>query len=182
MSEATAVDSYPYALERQASFLGAALPFPEPNTGGWLFRLSRFPARGRETVIDVERRGDRIFVTVSRFLQPLRQTWESLGRPTNPMHQIVSVEISISTTKATAPLVREIENGTPIACLDEPLNEPFRDHYMLFFTDTRECRIAAITDPYDRREAESWHRLINRSYGAELVPPRRCFAEEAVLV
>ena len=182
MDAASAIDSYPYALERQASFLGAALPFPEPNSGGWLFRLSRFPVKGRETVVDVEKRGDRFFVTVSRFLQPLRQTWESLGRPADPVRKMVSMEISISTLEGSDALVREIERGTPLACIDEPLDEPFRDHYFLFFTDTLECSIAAVTNPYDKREAESWHRLINRSYGAELVPPRRCFAEDAILV
>ena len=182
MDTVPAISSYPYALERQASFLGAALPFPEPNSGGWLFRLSRFPVKGRETVIDIEKRGDRFFVTVSRFLQPLRQTWESLGRPADPVREIVSVEISASTLESSDALIREIEKGTPLACIDEPLDKPFCDHYFLFFTDTLECSIAAVTDPYDKREAESWHRLINRSYGAELVPPRRCFAEDAVLV
>jgi hypothetical protein len=52
----------------------------------------------------------------------------------------------------------------------------------LFFTDTIDCKIAAITDPYKIRKAEAWHRIINRSYGAELVPPRRCFVDETVTV
>ena len=175
-------ESYPYALERQASGLGAALPLPEPDSGGWLLRLVRLPQSAPEVIVDVEKRGGRHFVTVSRFLRPLRRTWESLGRPRAPMTGLVPVEISISNLPARNAMALEIERGTPLECPNDPQDEPDRDHYLLFYTDTKECRIAAAANPYESKEAEAWHRLINRSYGAELEPPRRLFVESGELV
>ena len=175
------MDFYPFSLERQASRFAASLPLPEPNTNSWLFRLVRLPAKGRETLVDVEKRGSRFFVTVSRFLIPLRKLWESHGKPRILPQGMISVEISISTLPVNDPLNREIVSYTPLDCLDAPTNDPADDHYFCFFTDTRECNIAAISNPYENREAESWHRLINRSYAAELVAPRRRFATDCII-
>ncbi len=176
------LESYPYALERQASGLGAALPLPEPGSGGWLLRLVRLPQSAPEVIVDLEKRGGRRFVTVTRFLRPLRRTWENLGRPTDLMTGLVPVEISISTLPAGNAMALETERGTPLDCLNDPRNDHARDHYLLFYTDTKECRIAAMSNPYETREAEAWQRLINRSYGAELEPPRRLFADSGELV
>ena len=181
MKQSAQVDFYSFSLERQASRFAASLPLPEPNTNSWLFRLVRLPAKGRETMVDVEKRGGRFFVTVSRFLIPLRRLWESHGRPHILPKGIVPVEISISTLPVDDPFNREIMGYTPLDCLDAPSNDPAADHYFCFFTDTRECNIAAISNPYENRKAESWHRLINRSYAAELVAPRRQFATDVII-
>ena len=181
MKQSAQVDSYSFSLEKQASRFAASLPLPEPNTNSWLFRLARLPAKGRETLVDVEKRGGRFFVTVSRFLIPLRRLWESHGRPQILPKGIVPVEISISTLPVDDPLNREIMGYTPLDCLDAPSNDPVADHYFCFFTDTRECNIATISNPYENRKAESWHRLINRSYAAELVAPRRQFATDVII-
>lgn len=176
------LESYPYALERQASGLGAALSLPEPDSGGWLLRLVRLPRSAPEVIVDLEKRGGRLFVSVSRFLRPLRQTWERRGRPTDLVTGLVPVEISVSTLPAENAMALEVERGAPLDCMNDPQNDPEQDHYLLFYTDTKDCKIAAVSNPYESRDAEAWHRLINRSYGAELEPPRRLFVESGELV
>ena len=76
-------------------------------------------------------------------------------------------------------MAREIERGTPGDCFYDLSDDPDADHYLIFHTDTKECFFAGITAPYERPEAEAWQRLINRSYAAELVPPRRRFPTSA---
>ncbi|MBT3568010.1 MAG: hypothetical protein HN494_04110 [Opitutae bacterium] len=178
----SAQNSYPYALERQASLLAASLRFPEPSSGRWLLRLVRLPAKGRETIIDLEKRNNRCAVTVTRFLKPLRQLWEALDRPSEIPRTTIPLEISMANLDCNDALFRETERGTVLDCINAPIDDSGMDHYLIFFTDTIDCKIAAITDPYKMRKAEAWHRIINRSYGAELIPPRRCFVEETVSV
>ena len=53
------------------------------------------------------------------------------------------------------------------------------DHYFLFKTDSINCFVYGISNPCIKKD-ESWIRLINRSFGTELVPPRRKFVEKLV--
>ena len=46
------------------------------------------------------------------------------------------------------------------------------DHFFLFYTDSNNCIAAGISNPYQNQN-ELWIRLINRSFGTELVAPRR---------
>jgi len=174
--------SYPYALERQASHLAAPLRFPEPASGRKLLRLVRLPAKGHETVIDLHIRKNSCTITVTRFLKPLRQLWENLDRPSEMPRIKIPVEISLANLDCNDALFRETQRGTVLDCINAPIDDSTLDHYLMFFTDTIDCKIIAITDPYKTRKAEAWHRIINRSYGAELVPPRRCFVNENVSV
>ena len=162
--------------------MAASLRFPEPSSGRWLLRLVRLPAKGRETIIDLENQNNRCVMTVTRFLKPLRLLWEALGRPSEIPSRIIPIEISMANLDCNDALFLETERGTVLDCINAPKDDSSLDHYLVFFTDTIDCKIAAITDPYKLRKAEPWHRIINRSYGAELVPPRRCFVEETVSV
>jgi len=46
------------------------------------------------------------------------------------------------------------------------------DLFYFFFTDSFNC-VTATTTHLHRQTDELWQRIINRSYGTELIPPRR---------
>ena len=135
-------------------------------------RLSRFPNEGTETILDIHTVGSRVFVTVTRFLNSLR---ERITTPTNDICQdthLIAVDISISEISEGDPIIREILSKQ-IFDLKSDLNQEIKDnHFFLFFTDSKNCVSAAISNPVQKLN-EQWVRLINRSYGTELNAPRR---------
>ena len=75
-------------------------------------------------------------------------------------------------------IVREIEKGIFWGCRQGLQYWRDADHYFLWHRDIKgTTRISAITDPFKQPHAESWQRLINRSIGAGLIPPRRLVAD-----
>jgi hypothetical protein len=53
-------------------------------------------------------------------------------------------------------------------------------HFFIFFTDSHNCISSGISNPYEKHD-EQWIRILNRSYGAELTPPRRNVENISVL-
>ena len=91
------------------------------------------------------------------------------------------IEISISECEANDPLIREIFSNQ-IFEIESNLSDKREDnHYFMFFTDSRKCISAGISNPLDKLN-EQWIRLINRSYGTELVPPRRKVRNHSVVL
>ena len=164
--------SFAHLIERQASTLSASLVLPKPNSDNFCMRLSRFPNEGTETILDIHTVGSRVFVTVTRFLNSLR---ERITTPTNDNCQdshLIAVDISISEISERDPIIREILSKQ-IFDLKSDLNQEIKDnHFFLFFTDSQNCVSAAISNPVQKLN-EQWVRLINRSYGTELKAPRR---------
>ena len=164
--------SFAYLIEGQASSLAASLVLPMPDSNEFCMRLSRFPVDGTETILDLHTSGSRVFVTVTRFLYSLRRmlqfsTYSKSKVITEPL-----IEISISECDGNDPLIREILSKQ-IFDIESNLSDKREDnHYFLFFTDSRKCISAGISNPLNKLN-EQWIRLINRSYGTELVPPRR---------
>ncbi len=166
--------SFSHEIERQASSLSSALVLPEPNSKNFSFRLSRFPIDGTETIVDIHSSGERIFISVTRFLKSIRR--HILETKTGELDCDIKlgVEISISECNYNEPILREILNSN-IFDLTSDLSESIDDnHFFIFFTDSHNCISSGISNPYEKQE-EHWIRILNRSYGAELTPPRRTF-------
>ena len=135
-------------------------------------RLSRFPYEGTETILDIHTVGTRFFVTVTRFLNSLRERITTFTDENGQDSNFPSVDISISEISETDPIIREILSNQ-IFDLKSDLNQEIKDnHFFLFFTDSQNCVSAAISNPFQKLN-EQWVRLINRSYGTELKAPRR---------
>lgn len=144
---------------------------PKPDSGQFCFRLSRFPLDGTETIVDVYSSGHRVFVTVTRFLLSLR---EFLGnsKSEDVCFTDFPVEISTSECEKFNPLIREISTSQIFDISSRLSNEVGEDHFFLFYTDSNNCIAAGMSNPYQNQN-ELWIRLINRSFGTELVAPRR---------
>lgn len=166
------LSSFAFNIERQASSLAASLVLPQPNSSELCMRLSRFPFEGTETILDIHTSGPRVFVTVTRFLNSLRRKLTALTPDVIMPSTQIPVEISISECKSSDPIIREILTSE-IYDIECDISEKNDDsHFFLFFTDSQRCISVGISNPYEKLN-EQWIRLINRSYGTELVPPRR---------
>ena len=71
-------------IEQQAATLSASLVLPEPQSGRIFLRLTRLPIDGPETIVDVKSFGKRYFITVTRFIEPLRISYQSFLNKTKP--------------------------------------------------------------------------------------------------
>jgi hypothetical protein len=135
-------------------------------------RLSRFPNEGTETILDIHTMGARVFVTVTRFLNSLRERVMTSSNDNYEGSPLTTVDISISEISGSDPIIREILSNQ-IFDLKSDLNQEIKaNHFFLFFTNSQNCVSAAISNPFQKLN-EQWVRLINRSYGTELNAPRR---------
>jgi hypothetical protein len=135
-------------------------------------RLSRFPNEGTETILDIQTVGARVFVTVTRFLNSLREQITTSSNDNYEGLPSIIVDISISEISGNDPIIREILSNQ-IFDLKSDLNQEIKaNHFFLFFTNSQNCVSAAISNPFQKLN-EQWVRLINRSYGTELNAPRR---------
>ena len=163
--------SFAHLLERQASSISATMVLPKPDSGQFCFRLSRFPLDGTETIVDIYSNGHRVFVTVTRFLLSLRVLLGN-SKTEDACFRNFPVEISTSECDKLNPLIREISTSQ-IFDISSRLSDGERDdHFFLFYIDLNNCIAAGISNPYQNQN-ELWIRLINRSFGTELVAPRR---------
>ena len=62
--------SFPKRLEEQVARLSAYMNLPEPASGDLFFRLVRMPAKGRETVVDINSCDLGIGFVLPGFLNP----------------------------------------------------------------------------------------------------------------
>ena len=164
--------SFPLKLERQASSLAASLFLPVPNSGNLSFRIARFPSEGTEVITDIYKHGSRFHVQVTRFLVSLRDRIAN-GHTGKHTGLDVATEISCSTCERDNPLVAELRNRPPFDLRNDLSGSESENHYFIFFTDSKNCVAKAVSQPYAKPWTEDWQRLINRSYGAEHLPPRR---------
>ena len=168
---------YPYKIEKLAASISAPIIMPEPDSGNLSMRFAKFPLGGSEAIIDIYTCGKRVFITVTRFLASLRVFLDkSVINPTLKIK--IPIEISTLETNKQEPLFNEVffRNRELAGNLSESEND---DHYFLFKTDSINCFVYGISNPCIKKD-ESWIRLINRSFGTELVPPRRKFVEKLV--
>ena len=168
--------SFPYYLERHASRLSASMDLPPPNSGRTFLRLMRLPKDGRETILDLTTYGQKFELLVTRFLKPLRDEIakgfeigdEELSKVTSWPIEISSMRMGFDDALAFALQTEDYE------LFEDGLSESMdADHYFLFFTDSNEFVCKAVSNPVRDRRFENWVRVINRSYGLELNPPRR---------
>ena len=90
------------------------------------------------------------------------------------------IEISISECPSNEPILNEIFN-TSIFDLASGLSpSKDTDHFFIFFTDSHNCISSGISDPFGKND-EQWIRILNRSYGSTLIPPRRTLANYSLL-
>ena len=166
---------YPYKIEKLAASISAPVFMPEPDSGNLSMRFVKFPLGGSESIIDIYTCGKRVFITVTRFLASLRFFLDK--SVINPPLKI-PIEISTSEINKQEPLFNEVffRNQELSGNLSKSEND---DHYFLFKTDSINCFVYGISNPCLKKD-ESWIRLINRSFGTELVPPRRKFVEKLV--
>ena len=168
--------SFPYYLERHASRLSASMDLPPPNSGRTFLRLMRLPKDGRETILDLTTYGQKFELLVTRFLKPLREEIakgfeigdEELSKVTSWPIEISSMRMGFDDALAFALQTEDYE------LFEDGLSESMdADHYFLFFTDSNEFVCKAVSNPVRDPRFENWVRVINRSYGLELNPPRR---------
>ena len=168
--------SFPYYLERHASRLSASMDLPPPNSGRTFLRLMRLPKDGRETILDLTTYGQKFELLVTRFLKPLRDEIakgfeigdEELSKVTSWPIEISSMRMGFDDALAFALQTEDYE------LFEDGLSESKdADHYFLFFTDSNEFVCKAVSSPARDPRFENWIRVINRSYGLELNPPRR---------
>jgi len=50
----------------------------------------------------------------------------------------------------------------------------------MFYTNSSGYTAKGISNPHTKKWPEDWLRLIHRSYGVELTPPRRLFYKEKI--
>jgi hypothetical protein len=168
--------SFPYFLERHATRLSASMDLPAPNSGRTFLRLMRFPRKGRETILDLTTYGQKFEMLVTRFLKPLRneiakgfrEGQEEISSLTSLPIEISSMRVGFDDALAFALQTEDFEQ------FEDGLFETMdADHYFLFFTDSNEFVCKAVSNPRRDPRFENWVRVINRSYGLELSPPRR---------
>ena len=155
----------------------AACPLLPDGQGRWALRLIHLPVKGTETVWDFLSGPLCSKVRVTRFLQSIKRQWESKGHSLETLSGVPR-EISQAEMPCREPIILEVGKGLVWGCRQGLENRMDADHYFLWHRDiTGTTRIAAITDPFKQPHAESWQRLINRSIGAGLIPPRRLVAD-----
>ena len=138
----------------------------------------RLPKDGRETILDLTTYGQKFELLVTRFLKPLRDEIakgfeigdEELSKVTSWPIEISSMRMGFDDALAFALQTEDYE------LFEDGLSESMdADHYFLFFTDSNEFVCKAVSNPVRDPRFENWVRVINRSYGLELNPPRRLF-------
>ena len=159
-------------LERVASSLSATLCLPDPESGKFCMRLIRLPVDGPETIIDIKSVGYRYFVTTTRFIEPLRLYMKGFMKGKFSEKLTIPVEISSSECPGNEPMIVECKNELIYGLRSSFSSIDDVDLFYFFFTDSVNCVTATTTDVY-RQSDELWQRIINRSYGTELIPPRR---------
>ena len=176
--------TYPLLLESQSARFAGKMELPDACSGKFSLRLVRLAAKGRETIVDVFQQGDRARVRVTRFLRPLRDTIYT--DPVDGVHYAdseASLPVEISATyldpRDTFLRLLALENFDGFGNGMEDRTDA--DHYFLFYTNSFAYSARAISDPQNKEWAENWSRLIHRSYGVELVPPRHHFYQEKEL-
>ena len=136
----------------------------------------RLPRKGRETILDLTTYGQKFEMLVTRFLKPLRnkiakgfmEDQEEIGNLTTWPVEISSMRVGFDDALAFALQTEDFEQ------FEDGLFETMdADHYFLFFTDSNEYVCKAVSNPRRDPRFENWVRVINRSYGLELSPPRR---------
>ena len=171
--------SNPLGWERQVAINAARAPVLRKGDN-WALRLIHLPLEGPETVWDFLSSSHCAHVTVTRFLEPIQMKWERLGYPTNPIRGMPR-EICQAELPLREPILLEVERGVIWGCRQGLRNSSDADHYFLCYREfTGARRIAAISNPFAEPHTESWQRLINRSIGAGLFPPRRFVADYPV--
>lgn len=175
--------SFPFYLERHATRLSASMDLPPPNSGRTFLRLMRFPKNGRFTILDLTTYGQKFELLITRFLKPLREEIlkgfnsedEELSHITSWPIEISSMRMGFDDALAFALQTEDYEN------FENGITESVdADHFFLFFTDSNEFICKAVSNPVRDPRFENWTRVINRSYGLELSPPRRLMYETAV--
>jgi len=162
--------------ERQVS-ANAACPLLPDEKGRWALRLIHLPVKGTETVWDFLSGPLCSKVRVTRFLQSIRREWESKEYSLETLSGVPR-EISQEEMPCREPIILEVDKGLVWGCRQGLENRMDADHYFLWHRDIKgTTRISAITEPFKQPHAESWQRLINRSIGAGLIPPRRLVAD-----
>ena len=175
--------SYPLLLERQATRLSGSMELPPPHSGRLYLRLIRLAKRGRETVMDVYTSGNRTRIRITRFLSPLR---ESImidpvdGKLTVNQNIRIPIEISSDYLDPWDSFLKMIAKEDFGNFADDLSDDIDADHYFMFYTNSSGYTDKAITDPQGKKWPENWLRLIHRSYGMELHPPRRLFYKETI--
>ena len=159
-------------LERVASSLGATLNLPDPKSGKFCMRLIRLPVNGPETIIDIKSVGYRYFVTTTRFIEPLRLSMKGFMNGKFSEKLTVPVEISSAECSGNEPMIVECKNESIHGLKSSFSSTDNVDLFYFFFTDSVNCVTASTSDVF-RQTDELWQRIINRSYGTELIPPRR---------
>ena len=159
-------------LESVASSLGATLCLPDPKSGKFCMRLIRLPVDGPETIIDIKSVGYRYFVTTTRFIEPLRLSTKGFMNGKFSEKLTIPVEISSSECSGNEPMIVECKNESIYGLRSSFSSIDDVDLFYFFFTDSFNC-VTATTTHLHRQTDELWQRIINRSYGTELIPPRR---------
>jgi hypothetical protein len=93
---------------------------------------------------------------VSRVLTPLRQILNS-DQQVKPQVEISSGYID----RNEATIYSDLEDSKQSS------------HFFMFYTDSYSCTVSAISNPHEKKWAELWQRIINRSYGLEHLVARR---------
>ncbi len=145
---------------------------PEVNSNNFFFRLSRFPVDGVETILDIHSSGKRIFISVTRFRESIRKNYINFNHSEIVEKPKIGVEISISEFNRNEPILKDITNNNIFNLLSDLSSDINDSHYFIFFTDSHNCIFSGISNPYEK-DNEQWIRILNRSYGSELAPPRR---------
>ena len=177
--------SYPLLLERQAARFSGAMELPPPHSGRMYLRLVRLAQRGRETVMDVYTSGNRMRVRITRFLAPLRETIQIDpidGNFSIDQSLVVPVEVSSCYFDPEDSFLRMIAKEDFGSFADQLEDEIQADHYFMFYTNSSGYTAKGISNPHAKKWPEDWLRLIHRSYGVELSPPRRLLYKETLTV
>ena len=175
--------SYPLLLERQAARFSGTMELPPPHSGRMYLRLVRLAQRGRETVMDVYTSGNRMRVRITRFLAPLRDTIQIDpidGNLSIDQSVVVPVEVSSCYFDPEDSFLRMIAKEDFGSFAHQLEDEIQADHYFMFYTNSSGYTAKGISNPHAKKWPEDWLRLIHRSYGVELTPPRRLFYKEKI--
>ena len=103
-------------------------------------RLSRFPNEGTETILDIHTVGTRVFVTVTRFLNSLRERITTFTNENCQDSHLIAVDISISEISETDPIIREILSNQ-IFDLKSDLNQEIKDNHFFLFLIQVICNV-----------------------------------------
>jgi hypothetical protein len=97
----------------------------------------------------------------------------------NKSFNSIETEISIGECQNTEPILREFNSNSIFKLKSDLDNSVKDDHFFLFFTDSQNCIASGISNPNEKKH-ETWIRVINRSFGTELIPPRRLFQNSTI--